>query len=131
MVGRDVWVEANVKGTQVSPMRVGNRADLHFDGVPGVVFHGHVTSLSPASGARFALPPPDPKKSLPSLASVDWLGILLLILGLGSLQIVLEQGEQYAWFEDRGIVALTITALLSCPAFICWELRHPNPGRAA
>ena len=72
--------------------------------------------------------PPDPAKPLPSLASVDWLGILLLILGLGSLQIVLEQGQQYAWFDDRGIVALTITALLSCPAFIWWELRHPSPA---
>lgn len=59
LVGRDVWVEANFKETQVSHMRIGNRADLHLDGVPGVVFHGHVTSLSPASGARFALLPPD------------------------------------------------------------------------
>ena len=41
---------------------------------------------------------------------------------------MLEQGQQYAWFEDRGIVALTITALFSCPAFIWWELRHPNPA---
>ena len=59
LVGRDVWVEANFKETQVSHMRIGNRADLHLDGLPGVVFHGHVTSLSPASGARFALLPPD------------------------------------------------------------------------
>jgi membrane fusion protein (multidrug efflux system) len=59
LVGRDVWVEANFKETQVSHMRIGNRADLHLDGVPGLVFHGHVTSLSPASGARFALLPPD------------------------------------------------------------------------
>jgi len=59
LVGRDVWVEANFKETQVSPMRIGNRADLQLDGVPGVVFHGHVTSLSPASGARIALLPPD------------------------------------------------------------------------
>ena len=59
LVGRDVWVEANFKETQVSHMRIGNRADLQLDGVPGVVFHGHVTSLSPASGARFALLPPD------------------------------------------------------------------------
>ncbi|MCX5941672.1 MAG: HlyD family secretion protein [Cyanobacteria bacterium] len=59
LVGKDVWVEANFKETQVGPMRVGNRVDLHLDGVPGVVFHGHVTSLSPASGARFALLPPD------------------------------------------------------------------------
>ena len=65
LVGRDVWVEANVKETQVSPMRIGNRADLQLDGVPGVVFHGHVTSLSPASGARFALPPPIPKSRSP------------------------------------------------------------------
>ena len=59
LVGRDVWVEANFKETQVSHMRIGNRADLHLDGLPGVVLHGHVTSLSPASGARFALLPPD------------------------------------------------------------------------
>ena len=72
--------------------------------------------------------PPDPKKPPPSLASVDWLGILLLILWLGSLQIVLEQGEQYAWFDDRGIVALSLTAAISCPAFIWWELRHPSPA---
>ena len=72
--------------------------------------------------------PPDPKTPPPSLASVDWLGIFLLILWLGSLQIVLEQGEQYAWFDDRGIVALSLTAAFSCPAFIWWELRHPSPA---
>ena len=59
LVGRDVWVEANFKETQVSHMHVGNPVDLHIDGVPGIVFHGHITSLSPASGARFALLPPD------------------------------------------------------------------------
>ena len=59
LVGREVWVEANFKETQVSRMHVGNRAELRIDGVPGVVFHGHVTSLSPASGSRFALLPPD------------------------------------------------------------------------
>ena len=69
LVGRDVWVEANVKETQVSPMRIGNRADLQLDGVPGVVFHGHVTSLSPASGAGFALPPPP----IPKSRSPPWL----------------------------------------------------------
>ncbi|MCP9848535.1 HlyD family secretion protein [Cyanobium sp. Morenito 9A2] len=59
LVGRSVWVEANFKETQVGQMRAHNRAEVHVDALPGVSFQGQVSSLSPASGARFALLPPD------------------------------------------------------------------------
>ncbi|MEI6828660.1 MAG: HlyD family secretion protein [Synechococcaceae cyanobacterium ELA445] len=59
LVGRPVWVEAHFKETQVGPMRVHNRAEVHIDALPGITFKGKVSSLSPASGARFALLPPD------------------------------------------------------------------------
>ncbi len=54
-----VWVTANLKETQVERVRPGASVEIEVDAYPGVVFHGTVASLSPATGARFALLPPD------------------------------------------------------------------------
>lgn len=56
---RDVWVTANLKETQLPNVRVGDPAEFTVDAYPGRKFHGRVESLSPATGARFALLPPD------------------------------------------------------------------------
>ncbi|MEP7343615.1 MAG: HlyD family secretion protein [Gemmatimonadaceae bacterium] len=56
---RDVWVSANFKETQLSRLRVGQKADLDIDAYEGCVAQGVVESLSAATGARFALLPPD------------------------------------------------------------------------
>ena len=58
---------------------------------------------------------------------VDWTGILLLIIGIGSLQTVLERGETDDWFAANYIIALTVTAVISIIVFIWWELKIPNP----
>ena len=55
----NVWIVANYKETQVTRIRVGQPARATVDAFPGVVLHGHVDSWSPASGAQFALLPPD------------------------------------------------------------------------
>jgi membrane fusion protein (multidrug efflux system) len=55
----NVWVVANYKETQLAHVRVGDKADVTVDGVPGVVFTGHVDTISPASGSQFSLLPPD------------------------------------------------------------------------
>jgi membrane fusion protein (multidrug efflux system) len=54
-----VWVEANFKETQLAKMRVGQRAEISIDALPGRTFSGQVKSFSPASGSTFALLPPD------------------------------------------------------------------------
>lgn len=54
------WVEANFKETQIGRMRPGAPATVEVDALPGYVFHGHVASFSPASGAKYALIPPEP-----------------------------------------------------------------------
>ena len=54
-----VWVIANYKETQLAHMGVGDRAELRIDTFPGRVLRGHVQSFAPASGAQFALLPPD------------------------------------------------------------------------
>ncbi|WP_342316730.1 HlyD family secretion protein [Lysobacter sp. FW306-1B-D06B] len=59
LVPPELWVVANFKETQLEGMRVGAGVDVAIDAVPGVEFRGRVDSLSPASGAQFALLPPD------------------------------------------------------------------------
>jgi membrane fusion protein (multidrug efflux system) len=52
-------IYANFKETQVAQMKVGLPVDADIDGFPGHTFHGHIDSLSPATGSQFALIPPD------------------------------------------------------------------------
>ena len=53
------WVSANFKETQVGKMKVGDPVEIQVDAYPDRVFHGHVESISPATGAKYALLPPD------------------------------------------------------------------------
>jgi len=59
LVEDDVWVEANYRETQLTHVAVGDTAEIRVDTFPGVVLHGKVSSLSPASGSQFSLLPPD------------------------------------------------------------------------
>ncbi len=59
--------------------------------------------------------------------SVDYLGILLLIIGIGSLQLVLEQGERNDWFESQYIITFTLLAVGGIIGFIIRELTAKNP----
>jgi membrane fusion protein (multidrug efflux system) len=56
---KDAWVTANLKETDLADVAVGDSVDFTVDAYPGRHFRGHVESLSPATGARFALLPPD------------------------------------------------------------------------
>ena len=55
----DVWVVANYKETQLKKLRVGQPVDVEVDAYPKTVFHGRVESFAAATGAKFALLPPD------------------------------------------------------------------------
>jgi membrane fusion protein (multidrug efflux system) len=54
-----VWVVANFKETQLTHIRAGQPATFTADSYPGKEFHGRVDSIAGATGARFALLPPD------------------------------------------------------------------------
>lgn len=51
------WLTANFKETQIGRMRPGQAVDVTLDAFPGQHFSGHVDSVAPASGAKFALMP--------------------------------------------------------------------------
>jgi DHA2 family multidrug resistance protein len=58
---------------------------------------------------------------------IDYLGILFLTVGIGSLQYVLERGESEDWFEDSSIVILTIAAIFGLGAFIYRQVTIAQP----
>ena len=53
------WVTANFKETQIGRMKPGDPAEITADAFPGARYRGHVESIAPATGARYALLPPD------------------------------------------------------------------------
>ena len=58
---------------------------------------------------------------------VDWWGIFFLASFVGSLQFVLEHGQQDDWFNEPLIVALSVTSLFGLLAFIWRELTYKYP----
>jgi membrane fusion protein (multidrug efflux system) len=56
---RTPWILANFKETQKSRMHKGQSVDVTIDAYPGKTFSARIDSVSPATGATFALLPPD------------------------------------------------------------------------
>lgn len=59
---------------------------------------------------------------------IDWWGILFLVIGIGSLQYVLEEGGAKDWFENDEILFFFITAMLGLVAFVIRELSIDYPA---
>ena len=59
VLSNDVWIVANFKETQLDKMKLGQEVGVSVDAFPGKELKAKVTSFSPATGARFALLPPD------------------------------------------------------------------------
>ena len=58
---------------------------------------------------------------------VNTIGLILLALGVGALQLMLDQGRELDWFNSTEIVVLTIIAAVGLIALIIWELTDDNP----
>jgi MFS transporter, DHA2 family, multidrug resistance protein len=58
---------------------------------------------------------------------IDYIGIGLIALGIGCLQVVLDKGQEDDWFASHFIVTLSVIALISFVALVIWELREKSP----
>src|SRR3954469_15378465 len=58
---------------------------------------------------------------------IDYVGIGLIALGLGCLEVVLDKGQEWDWWGSRAIVVLAALALVGLIGGLFWELRHPEP----
>ena len=74
---------------------------------------------------QFVRSPKYGEKSL--MADIDWLGIGLLAVFVGSLQYVLEKGQDDDWFNDNTIVLLTVISIFGFFFFLWRELTFRNP----
>lgn len=61
-------------------------------------------------------------------ASVDFIGIILLAIGIGSLQTILEKGNREGWFDSTLIIWLTVAMVVGLVSFVLWELHTPAPA---
>jgi len=58
---------------------------------------------------------------------IDYIGIGLIALGIGCLQVVLDKGQEDDWFASHFIVTLSVIASISFVALVIWELREKSP----
>ncbi|MGH7906644.1 MAG: DHA2 family efflux MFS transporter permease subunit, partial [Candidatus Binataceae bacterium] len=58
---------------------------------------------------------------------VDYLGILLLVIGLGTLEIVVDRGQRSEWFSALWVRYFTMISVCSLIAMVIQELRFPEP----
>jgi DHA2 family multidrug resistance protein len=58
---------------------------------------------------------------------VDTIGLMLLILWVGALQLMLDLGKEHDWFESGFITGLGVTAIVGFAAFMIWELTEKEP----
>ena len=63
----------------------------------------------------------------PTIGRIDWLGISLLAVGVGSLQVVLERGETDDWFSANYIIVLSVIAAIGIGTFLWWQLKTSSP----
>src|SRR5713101_1335739 len=72
-------------------------------------------------------PPYMKKSNLKAGFRIDYIGIGLISLGLGSMQIILDKGQREDWFSSRFIVVFFLLMLVGIIAGILWELREKEP----
>jgi MFS transporter, DHA2 family, multidrug resistance protein len=76
---------------------------------------------------KFIEQKPDEGKNKANI-KIDYLGIMLLMIAVGSLQYVLERGESEDWYASNTIRVLSVSAFLGTIGFIWQELTIPNPA---
>lgn len=58
---------------------------------------------------------------------IDMVGLVLLVAGIGCLQVMLDRGKELDWFNSTEIIVLTVVAVLALVALLIWELTDDHP----
>jgi len=76
---------------------------------------------------RFVEDPPYLSKLKAAGVKLDYIGIALLCLGIGSLQVLLDKGQEDDWFGSQFITTLVVTATVCLIALVIWEWFQKTP----
>jgi DHA2 family multidrug resistance protein len=71
--------------------------------------------------------PPWAKRVKGALARFDYVGVSLLVLGVGALQIMLDRGQEDDWFGSRFILTLAILTVVGLVGLVLWEWFYKQP----
>ncbi|OMG72414.1 DHA2 family efflux MFS transporter permease subunit [Burkholderia ubonensis] len=67
------------------------------------------------------------RESVVRRAPIDGVGLALLVVWVGSLQIMLDKGKDLDWFASTTIIVLALTAVIAFAFFVVWELTAEHP----
>ena len=76
---------------------------------------------------RLVEDPPFLRRTKRAGVTVDFIGISLLALGVGALQVVLDKGQEDDWFGSSFITRLVIVSVVCLVGLVIWEWRHKTP----
>jgi DHA2 family multidrug resistance protein len=76
---------------------------------------------------HFVTDPPHLKLMKERSGGIDYIGLSLIALGLGTLEVVLDKGQEDDWFHTPFILWFSIIAAVSLVSFVVWEWRHAHP----
>ena len=71
--------------------------------------------------------PPWAKRVAGAIAKIDYIGVSLLILGVGALQVMLDKGQEDDWFGSHFIVTLATLAAVGLVSLVVWEWFNKHP----
>ena len=117
-----VWAMTTVTAPILGPILGGTISDnwswhwIFFINVPVV--------LLCAFGAMRVL---TPAETPTERVRVDGMGLALLVLWVGALQLMLDLGREHDWFGDPLIVGLAVTSVIGFAVFLVWELTERRP----
>jgi MFS transporter, DHA2 family, multidrug resistance protein len=76
---------------------------------------------------RLISDPPYMKRENRKSFRIDYIGLGLLAVGLGTLQVVLDKGERDDWFGSHFILVMSIISIAALIGVVIWEWLHKNP----
>src|SRR5262245_18830331 len=76
---------------------------------------------------RLVEDPPWAKRAAGAGVRIDYVGVSLLVVGVGALQLLLDRGQQEDWFASPFIVTLTVAAAVGLVSLVVWEWFQDHP----
>jgi DHA2 family multidrug resistance protein len=77
--------------------------------------------------SRVVVDPPHLAEARRRVGPIDYIGLSLIAVGLGALELVLDKGQEEDWFASHLITTFAVAAAVALVAFVVWEWRHPHP----
>lgn len=59
---------------------------------------------------------------------IDWIGIILIVIGFGAFELVLEEGNKEGWFESNFIILMAAIAIIAILVGLTWAYYQDNPA---